>query len=292
MNLKYLFCPKCGSSSGLGSPYIGARGELWSTCHRLGPPEHLGCKVHFNIATGEVIQPRDGIHARVMNLLSAGTPMPFRGFAADFLQSEFGVTGITASQLGIHCQSSMPAIWKWATVLEQQGLKTCMVPITRDHRLVGLQLRPLPVGPTRRVEVVKDFRTVGETEGLFIPRYTGRNPMAVIIKEGIWDTITYESDAREYGNTDFFSVSVLNAGVKASTIKSTLDLIFPGVPRFSLYDQDPAGVAARLATLGVAKPILVSGAGPGKDYRSLTLGLRFERLVQVVVRELKQMGAW
>jgi len=289
--MNYHECPKCHRSDALGSVWYNSLGRPCRTCHGLGR-EHPGYKVHFDYETGEVIQPREGTHARLLNLLAAGTPMPFRGFPAAFLQAEFGVTGIYAAELEANCHSTLPALGSWARDLERQHLPICMVPITSGPRLVGVQLRPLPVGEFRRVEAVKDFRTVGETEGLLIPRYTGLNPSAVVVHEGPWGAISCHADAQSYRNTDIFSVAVLNASVKATTIKTTLDLVFPGVPRLSLFDQDPAGVAARMATAGVAKPILVTGAGPGKDYRDLVPELRFERLIDVVVRELKQMGAW
>ncbi len=44
-----------------------------------------------------------------------------------------------------------------------------------------------------------------------------------------------------------------------------------------------------MATLKVAKPILITGAGDGKDYRDLVPELRFERLVDIVERELKAL---
>jgi len=289
--MNYRLCPKCHLADALGAVWYHQFGRPCRTCHGLGRPEHPGYKVHFDDDTGEVIQPREGTHARLINLLSAGTPMPFRGFPAPFLQTEFGVAGIHAAQLEVNCHSTLPALGSWARELERRHLPICMVPITSGPRLVGVQLRPLPVGEPRRVEVVKDFRTIGETEGLLIPRYTGLNPSAVVIHEGPWGAIACYADAQSYHNTDIFSVAVLNASVKASTIKSTLDLIFPGVPRLSLFDQDPAGVAARMAALNVAKPILVTGAGPGIDYRDLDPEVRFERLMDVVVRELKKLGA-
>jgi len=132
---------------------------------------------------------------------------------------------------------------------------------------------------------------VGETEGLFVPPFKGRNPVAIIITEGPWDAVAIHSDALVYGNRDIFAVAALNAGVKATTIQSTLDLIFPGVPRFSVFDQDTAGVTARATTGSVATPLLVTGAGDGKDYRELDSEFRFERLVDLVRLAIKAGGA-
>jgi|GEM_PF-3063994 len=290
MNDSSAICPKCHRSDALSSTWHGKSGGSYRTCYGLGRPEHLGYKVHFDEDTGQPFRARDGVHARILNLLSSGVPMSFRGFSGTFLQAEFGVTGIHATQLEANCQSFIQAIGTWARTHEREGYPIAQLPITRGPHLVGLQLRPLPLGDKKDCRSSSDLRTVGESEGLLIPRYTGLNPSAVVVHEGPWGAIACHADARDYGNTDIFPVAVLSAGVKANTIKTTLDLIFPGVPRFSLYDQDPAGVAARLATLNVAKPILVTGAGPGKDYRDLIPGLRFERLVVTVMRELRVMG--
>jgi len=290
--MKSHVCPKCHRDDALGAVWYNHIGRPCRTCHATGRVEHPGQKFHHDAETGEALQPRDGPHARLLNMLAAGEPMPFRGYPAAFLQAEFGVIGIHAAQLEANCHSVMSKIGEWARELESQAMPICLVPITNGARLVGIQCRPLPLGNSKRVAAVQGFRTVGEADGLLIPRYTGLNPSAVLIHEGPWGAIACHSDAMAYGNTDIFSVAVLSASVAASTIKSTLDLIFPGVPRFSLFDQDPAGVQARIETLHVAKPILVTGAGPGKDYRDLNQELRFERLVDVVVRELKKMGAW
>jgi hypothetical protein len=136
----------------------------------------------------------------------------------------------------------------------------------------------------------KHIRTLGNADGLFVPSYTEWLASAVIIHEGLWGAVAAMADALEYQCKDIFHVAVMSANVKANTIADTLDLIFPGIPRFTLFDQDPAGVAARLATLHVAKPILVTGAGHGKDYRDLIPEVRFERLADTVMRELKVLG--
>ena len=153
---------------------------------------------------------------------------------------------------------------------------------------MGLQYRALRPGQDR-FEDVHQIRVFGESEGLFLPYFIGRNPLAVVIHEGPWGAVAATNDALKFQNSDILSVATLSAGVSASTIKSTLDAVFPGVPRFSLFDQDPAGIFARMATMSVAKPILVNGAGDGKDYPDLIRDVRFERLVEIVARELKQL---
>lgn len=130
---------------------------------------------------------------------------------------------------------------------------------------------------------------LGHADGLFVPSYTSLHPSAVIVGEGPWTSIALTWDAWDYGNRDFVSVSVLSAHVRPVTIARTLDLLFPGVPRFSIFDQNLAGIRLRERTLDIAKPITVSGAGSGNDYRDLIPGIRFERLVEVVLRELKQL---
>ena len=57
----------------------------------------------------------------------------------------------------------------------------------------------------------------------------------------------------------------------------------------SVTDQDRAGIKLREKTLKIAKPITISGAGPGKDYRDLISGLRFERLSEIIRAELKKL---
>lgn len=132
---------------------------------------------------------------------------------------------------------------------------------------------------------------LGHADGLFVPSYVGLHPSAVIVGEGPWTSIALTWDAWSYGNRDLVSVGTLSAHVRPETIATTLDLLFPGVPRFSIFDQDPAGISLRERTLHIAKPITVSGAGSGHDYRDLIPEARFERLVEVVLRELKRLEA-
>lgn len=131
----------------------------------------------------------------------------------------------------------------------------------------------------------------GHADGLFVPSYVGLHPSAVIIGEGPWTSIALTWDAWEYGNRDLVSVAVLSAQVRPETILKTVELLFPGVPRFSIFDQDPAGIRLRERTLDIAKPITIPGAGFGRDYRDLIPEVRFERLVEVVLRELRQLEA-
>lgn len=136
-----------------------------------------------------------------------------------------------------------------------------------------------------------DTWNFGSADGLYIPTWAGFNLSALILHEGPWGAVAANYDAFECENRDILSVAVLSANVHSETIASTLDLIFPGVPRFSVFDQDPAGVALRARTLHLAKPITIPGAGYGVDYRDLMTEARFSRLLEVVMRELKLIEA-
>ena len=117
------------------------------------------------------------------------------------------------------------------------------------------------------------------------------NPDFIVIHEGPWGAIAANYDAHEYGNHGLVSVAVASARTRPRKITRTLDVIYPGVPRFALLDQDPAGISARKYIGGVAQLILVTGAGEGKDYRDLEPALRFEALADSVMRAFKGVEA-
>jgi hypothetical protein len=282
-------CPRCKGTDSLGRPWRGANGRLLRTCFKLNHPEHLGYRFHFDAQTGEALTATDGVHAMVLAAQEDGEAAPLRGFHEQLLAETLGITVISANKLDVHTASIMPSLGTWARDMEAEGYLISQFPIHRGPYVVGLQLRALRAEEDRATDQ-HHIRVFGQSEGLFIPFFIGQNPSAVVIHEGPWGAVAATYEAIIYGNTEIFSVATLSASVSASTIKSTLDAIFPGVPRFSLFDQDPAGISARMATMSVAKPILITGAGPGKDYRDLIPELRFERLVDIVERELKSMG--
>jgi hypothetical protein len=249
---------------------------------------HLGLKFHFYIDTGEAISVGDGPSSRILSLLSAGEAAPLRDYPGEFLQGKCALTVIKASVLESITASTDPHLGLWARKMEAGGFAIAQLPISRGARCGGVQLRALEVGDDTR-RAVKEIRNYNSGDGLYVPPYTGWNPSAVIIHEGPWGAVAAMHEAYEYGSTEIFSVAIISAAVPAATVAYTLDLIFPGVPRFALTDQDPAGVAAREALWPVATPIMITGAGAGKDYRDLIPSLRFERLSEVIRIELKRM---
>ena len=282
-------CPLCKRSDALGRRYKGMHGNPQQTCHGLGRLEHPGRMLHFNPETGEVLTATDGIHARILAMQEAGEAVPLRGFPGRFLAETFGITVISANKLDTHTASLMPSLGTWARDMEAEGYLISQSPILWGSYVIGSQFRAFRAEEDRATDQ-HHIRVFGQSEGLFIPYFIGQNPSAVVIHEGPWGAVAATYEAIIYGNTEIFSVATLSASVSAATIQSTLDAIFPGVPRFSLFDQDAAGIAARMATMSVAKPILITGAGPGKDYRDLIPELRFERLMDIIERELKVMG--
>ncbi len=229
----------------------------------------------------------DSFHANIAALLEAGEAMRFRGYSENYLFHDAGITAITAKKLELYTAATAPTLGLWAREIEAEGYLLSQLPIYRRARVVGMQFRAYdPAGQDR----AQHIRTFGESEGLFIPHYYGRHPMAIVAHEGPWDAVACNHDARVFQNMDVLSVAIISASVTAYTIRTTLDAVFPGVPRFSLFDQDDAGILARMATSAVIKPILVNGAGYGKGFDDLNRHVRFECLVDVVERELKLLG--
>ncbi len=212
-----------------------------------------------------------------------------RGFPGEFLFRKCGVSVVTTADIA-EVMPDNHGLWNWAQRLEQADHVITELAIQRGSDHVGAQLRGFPrMGGN--VQPLPDLiRTIGSAEGLYIPPCTGVLPSVVVIHEGAWGAIAATWDAEEYQSQEIFSVAALSASTRPETIQSTLSLIFPGVPRFSVFDQDPAGIKLREKTLDIAKPITISGAGQGKDYRDLIPGLRFERLSEIVRAELKLLG--
>jgi len=289
MNIIGLVCPKCKRSDALGRRYRGAGGRWQQTCHGIKREGHWGFNLHFNPDTGEVLTATDGIHARIIAAMEDGEAVPLRGFEGEFLADTCGITALSATKMDAHFGGVMPQIVVWGREMEESGFLVAQFPIHRGPHVIGVQLRalrPHEDQPHDRHQI----RMFGQANGLFIPHFIGQNPSAVVIFEGPWDAVAATFEADLFQRKDIFSVAILSAEVTAATIKSTLDMIFPGIPRFSHFDQDVAGIAARMATMSVAQPILITGAGPGKDYRDLIPEIRFERLVEIVRRELMALG--
>lgn len=288
MNILDDACPICKGSEGLSRPWQTWCGRPARTCFRMNQPGHLGLKHHFFTDTGEPISAGDGPTSRMLSMLAAGEATPLRDYSGDFLREKCALTVIPASALDTITASTDPHLGIWARKMEVAGFLISQLPITRGPRCVGIQLRALEPGDDTK-RAVKEIRNFNNGDGLFVPPYTGWNPSAVVIHEGPWGAVAAMWEAYDYGSTEIFSTATISASVSAATVASTLDLIFPGVPRFSLTDQDPAGVVAREALLRVATPIMITGAGSGKDYRDLIPGLRFERLSDALRMELKRL---
>ncbi len=283
-------CPKCNGPVPPGNQWVDSRtGERMGTCFKQNRPEHPGENCYFHLDTGEVQKGPSGAYSSIQVLKQFGREFrrSVRGFDGSFLSRVCGITLVNRNDIGKAIPDNLP-LWKWADSV-QVGYRCfiTMIAIQRGSDLVGFQLRAFTLkhgdGPISPDSV----RTVGSAEGLYIPPFTGALPSAVVIHEGAWGAIAGMSDAHDYQSHEIFSVAVLSASVKPETIKITLDLIFPGVPRFSVFDQDQAGIKLREKTLHIAKPITINGAGPGKDYRDLNSDFRFERLSEIIRGELK-----
>lgn len=288
MNISNHTCPGCKRSDALGR-FRFHDGRWVFMCHATGREGHRpGRRLVFDEKTGVEIAIIGGMAANIAGLQASGVAFAFRDFSAWFLESECGITLISANDLDRHTASTMPALGSWGRSLEEKGLVLSQLPIYCGPRPVGMQFRAFPPDSSMPEED-HHIRVFGSADGLYLPGFIGINPKAVIIHEGPWGAVAANHDAMEFQDEDIFSLATLSSGVSAFTIKTTLDAIFPGIPRFSLFDQDPAGIFARMATSDVAKPILITGAGPGKDYRDLRPGVRFERLSEIVCAELKAM---
>ena len=162
-----------------------------------------------------------------------------------------------------------------------------MLPVMSGPDIVGIQFRAFNRKTGDGPSSGEHIRAYGAADALYIPVNVGVRPSAIVCHEGPWGAIAANHDALEYVNSELLSVATLSANVRPETIRVTLDLLFPGVPLFSFFDQDPAGIHARAKAQHVLKPISITGAGSGKDYRDLDPTFRFEQLCEAVRKELK-----
>ena len=286
------YCPACQRNDALGAPWIHqVNGLEYRTCFGANRPEHLWRKHIFRTDNAEPLEIRNGAHSRMVSLMCLGESFkrPVRGFAGDFLSRKCGVSLVTRNDIGKALPDNT-ALWMWADFVQVTHRSfITMTAIQRGSDVVGFQLRAFPMKRGDGSITPDSIRTVGSAEGLYIPPYKGVLPSALVLHEGVWGAITAMWDAYEYQSDEIFSVAVLSASIRPETIQNTLNLIFPGVPKFSVFDQDQAGIKLRERTLDIAKPITINGAGPGKDYRDLYSDLRFERLSEIIRGELKKL---
>jgi hypothetical protein len=247
---------------------------------------HPGVPCHFDAETLEPLAIRDRYQAPLLALISEGESISHRGFPEEFLCQKALVSAVTASRID-RLLPLQPEFGIWARQRESEGDVISMLPAMSGPDMVGVQFRAfdrkIGDGPSDGDHI----RMYGEADAIYIPASTGVRPSALVCHEGPWGAIAANYDALEYGNSELLSVSTLSANVRPETICTTLDLQFPGVPRFSFFDQDTAGIHARAKAQPVMKPISILGAGSGKDYRDLEPAFRFEQMCEAVRKELK-----
>ena len=280
-------CPACGRGDSLGKPYVGFDGRYYKTCFGLNRPQHPGRKFTYDVETGQELQSKTPASSRFNELFSMGKPVSIRDFQADYLYERCQVIRVLAKDIG-NVFGADGGYCSWANGHEAEGWIIAALPFYAGVDVVGMQLRAFNPKTSDGPNTHEFIRNVGQ-EGIYVPGFKGSNPVAVVIHEGPWGAIAANHDAHEYPNHDLISVAAASAHTKPRTIRETMDAIFPGVPRFALFDQDSAGIHAREALKGIAQPILITGAGEGKDYRDLDPALRFERLVDVIKLLLSQM---
>ena len=285
-------CPICRAPVAPGNTWVHSRsGEVMGTCFKMNQPQHPGRKCHFILSTGDVHSPLGGRHFEISELATYGQQLyrTVRGFDGKFLSRICGLSLINRDSIAKALPENL-AIWKWADTVQVYGrCFITMLPIYRGANVVGQQLRAFPLKRGNAPITQDSVRTIGSSEGLYIPPFEASQPSALVVHEGAWGAIAGMHDSWEYQSDEIFHVAVLSANVNPETITQTLDVIFPSVPRFSLFDQDRAGIKLREKTLKIAKPITICGAGPGKDYHDLFSGLRFERLSEIIRAELKKL---
>ena len=279
-------CPLCGREDAIGNEWVHPNGKVYRTCFGLNRDAHLGRRHHFDNETEEPLHVRDHHSALLFNILSKGKPAGFRGFKSDALFNQSNISLISASDIDADLVDK-PEFGKWARDRELEGYVISMLPCVNGADVVGIQFRAFRKSTGDAPGDGENIRTLGSADAYYIPTFKARNPCVVVIHEGPWGAVAANTDATEYGNADIFSMAILSAEFNQGTLKATLDLIFPGVPRFSLFDQDVAGVHAREKALPVAKPISLQGCGNGKDYRDCDSLFRFEALCEAVRKELK-----
>jgi len=279
-------CPGCGRSDAVGNIWHHPNGHDYFTCHGLNRDGHPGVSFHFDAETLAPLRVRDRHEAPLLTLISGGEPSSFRGYPAEFLHARCLVSAVSAKHID-RCMPLHPELGVWARQRESDGEIISILPVMNGPEFVGIQFRAFSRKTGDGASDGDHIRMHGEADAIYIPVIAGVRPSAVVVHEGPWGAIAANHDACGYGNSEVISIATLSANVRPETIRITLDLLFPGVPRFSLFDQDPAGIRARARAQHVLKPISITGAGPGKDYRDLDQDFRFEQLCESVRKELK-----
>lgn len=280
-------CPSCGRSDALAKVWVGPDGESYRTCLGLNRDEHPGRKYTFNVETRQERQLASPSLFRFWELHKQGKPITIRGIPATFLYERGQVVHLRAKDIG-DVYGKDGGYFDWATAHELEGRVITSLPFHDGAEVCGLQLRAFDPKTGDGPSDHEYIRNIGQ-DGIYTPNVKGSNPDFVVIHEGPWGAIAANYDAHEYGNHTLVSVAVASARTSPKKIQKTLDLIYPRVDRFALLDQDPAGISARRYIGGVAKLILVTGAGEGKDYRDLEPALRFEALADAVMRAFKAL---
>jgi len=269
--------------------WIGFDGRRLQTCFGLNRPEHACRKFIFDVETREEFQSKSPAIFRFAEIFQFGVPISIRGIPADYLYERCQVVHIRSKHIG-DVLAKEGGYFDWAAEQEFDGRIITALPFHNGADVCGLQLRAFNPktgdGPSDHAYI----RNIGQ-EGIYTPNVKASNPDFIVVHEGPWGAIAANYDAHEYDNHSLVSVALASVRTTPKKLTRTLDIIYPGVPRFALLDQDPAGISARESIGGVAKLILVSGAGEGKDYRDLLPELRFEALADSVMRAFKEMAA-
>lgn len=269
--------------------WIGFDGRRYQTCFGLNRPEHACRKFIFDVETREEFQSKSPAIFRFEEIFQSGVPVSIRDIPADYLYERCQVVQIRSKDIG-DVLVKEGGYFDWAVGHELEERIITALPFHDGADVCGLQLRAFNPktgdGPSDHDYI----RNIGQ-EGIYTPNMKASNPDFIVIHEGPWGAIAANYDAYEYGNHGLVSVAMASARTTPKKIQRTLDVIYPGVPRFAFLDQDQAGIAARKDIGGVAKLIMVSGAGDGKDYRDLIPDLRFEALADSVMRAFKEMEA-
>jgi hypothetical protein len=273
-------CPACGRGDALSKVWPSFNGRDCRTCYGLNREQHLGRKFHFDVESGKELSSKSPKSFKFTELFSRGQAISVRDFPAEFLYDHCKVVHVKALDIG-DIYTNEGGYYEWAKGHEAEGWVITAIPFHAGSEVVGLQLRAFNPKTGDGPNTHEYIRNVGQ-EGVYIPEFKAINPSAVVIHEGPWGAIAAHYDAKEYNNHELISVAAASANTKPQTIQGTLDAIFPGVPRFAFFDQDPAGIKAREALKGIAQPFLVTGAGSGKDYRDLDPDLRFEAFVRSI----------
>lgn len=282
-------CPSCGRGDALGKVWVGPDGTNYQTCFGTNRPEHPGRKFTFEAETLLERQFASPSAFRFEEIFQNGEPISIRDVPADFLFKRCQVVHIRAKNIG-DIFGTDGGYFDWATRHELEGRVITALPFHDGADVCGLQLRAFNAATGDGPSDHDYIRNIG-LEGIYTPNVKASNPDFIVIHEGPWGAIAANYDAYEYGNHGLVSVAMASARTSPKKIQKTLDVRYPGVPCFAFLDQDPAGISARKYIGGIAKLILVTGAGAGKDYRYLEPALRFEALADSVMRAFKELEA-